>query len=117
MFNHNHIRLSGFVTSFEVFESEGKKPFAKIVLTTKTGDRTLWHTVLCYGDQVSIVKEHIQKGRCLGLVGRIDYQKWQTPEGGNRLSTNIVAKSLSFVYEKDVDDKWTNKYIASSDEA
>lgn len=113
----NRVELAGNVGNIDIYESEGKTPFAKVSLAennrylNKAGEtvqQTTWHTVVFYDKQVEAVKSAVSKGCQLFIIGRLSYHNWQTEAGENRQSACIVANQFQVVqHSKQSENKET----------
>ena len=99
----NQVSLCGFVGSVQIFDEEVKKPCARISLAThkrfksKEGEvqeKTQWHTLVCFGKHVKVVKEKISAGSQLLIVGELDYQEWTSEQGEKRNNTQIIVRNF-----------------------
>lgn len=99
----NRVELSGNVGNIDIFETEGKKPFARVSLaendryTNKNGEtfeRTTWHKLVFYGNVVSVLKDKVAKGSHLIVFGRLSYQDWEAEDGTKRQSAYVVVSQF-----------------------
>lgn len=80
------------VTNFSIATTETWKD--------KNGEKkeaTEWHRVGCFGKIAEIAGEYLKKGSSVYIEGKIKTRKWQTKEGEDRYSTEIVADRLQFL--------------------
>lgn len=57
--------------------------------------------VVCFGKTAENVAKYVQKGRQVIVSGRLQRRKWQTKEGENRYSVEIIANQVQFVGSSD----------------
>ena len=60
-------------------------------------ERTEWHRVVFFGRLAEIAAEHLRKGSQCYVEGRIQTRKWQTQDGQDRYSTEIIASEVQFL--------------------
>jgi single-strand DNA-binding protein len=60
-------------------------------------DHTEWHSVVAFGRTAENVAQYCRKGKQLFVEGRLQTRKWQTKEGVDRYSTEIVADNIRFL--------------------
>jgi single-strand DNA-binding protein len=53
-------------------------------------ERTEWHRVVIFGKVAEIAKQYLQKGRKVYVEGKLRTRKWQTQEGQDRWTTEVV---------------------------
>lgn len=53
--------------------------------------------VVCFGKTAENVAKYVKKGRQVIVSGRLQRRKWQTKEGENRYSVEIIANQVQFV--------------------
>jgi len=70
----------------------------------KAGERqekTEWHNIVMYRRLAEIAGEYLKKGRPVYLEGRLQTRKWQTKEGQDRYTTEIIADSMQMLGGRD----------------
>ena len=60
-------------------------------------ERTEWHNIVMYRKLAEIAGEYLKKGRPVYLEGRLQTRKWQTKEGQDRYTTEIVADQMQML--------------------
>jgi single-strand DNA-binding protein len=60
-------------------------------------DRTEWHRVVFFGRLAEIAGEYLRKGSQVYVEGRLQTRKWQTQEGQDRYTTEIVANEMQML--------------------
>ena len=71
----------------------------------KAGERqekTEWHNIVMYRRLAEIAGEYLKKGRPVYLEGRLQTRKWQTKEGQDRYTTEVIADSMQMLGGRDV---------------
>jgi single-strand DNA-binding protein len=66
----------------------------------QSGERkeaTEWHRVVFFSPLAEIVGEYLKKGRQVYVEGRLQTRKWQTQEGQDRYTTEIVANEMNML--------------------
>ncbi len=65
-----------------------------------TGERreeTEWHRVVFYNRLAEIAGEYLRKGRAIYVEGRLKTRKWQSKDGQDRYTTEIVADQMQML--------------------
>jgi len=60
-------------------------------------ERTEWHNIVMYRKLAEIAGEYLKKGRPVYVEGRLQTRKWQTKEGQDRYTTEIIADQMAGV--------------------
>ena len=60
-------------------------------------ERTEWHNIVMYRKLAEIAGEYLKKGRPVFIEGRLQTRKWQTKEGQDRYTTEIIAESMQML--------------------
>jgi single-strand DNA-binding protein len=63
-------------------------------------ERTEWHHIVMYRKLAEIAGEYLKKGSPVYLEGRLQTRKWQTKEGQDRYSTEIIADQMQMLGSK-----------------
>lgn len=64
-------------------------------------DETDWHNVKIWGKQAQIACDYVRKGHLVGIIGRLEYEKWtDRTSGENRSKPVIVADRLQLLTSK-----------------
>lgn len=64
-------------------------------------ERTEWHNIVMYRKLAEIAGEYLKKGRPVYLEGRLQTRKWQTKEGQDRYTTEIIADQMQMLGGRD----------------
>jgi len=54
-------------------------------------ERTEWHNVVFFGRLAEVVKQYLRKGSKIYVEGKLRTRKWQTQDGQDRYSTEVVV--------------------------
>jgi single-strand DNA-binding protein len=54
-------------------------------------ERTEWHNVVFFGKIAEVVKQYLHKGSKVYVEGKLRTRKWQTQEGQDRYTTEVVV--------------------------
>ena len=70
--------------------------------TGERKDRTEWHSVAIFNDNlVTIAERYLKKGSKVYIEGKLRTRKWTDKEGKERYSTEIIAEQLQMLGGKD----------------
>lgn len=59
-------------------------------------ERTEWHTVVIFNQQVAkIAEQYLKKGHLVFVEGMLGTRKWQDQNGQDRYSTEVVLKAFN----------------------
>ena len=64
-------------------------------------ERTEWHNIVIYRKLAEIAGEYLKKGRPVYIEGRLQTRKWQTKEGQDRYTTEIIADQMQMLGGRD----------------
>jgi len=84
----------------------------------KDNIKSEWHRIVFFGQLANTICKFADKGSRVYLEGALRTNKWTTPEGVIKYSTNIVANSIviiDFKKDKDKDESIDNDDILSVD--
>ena len=76
--------------------------------------------IITFGKTAEFTEKWLKKGMQIIVVGRIQVRKWETKEGENRYSTEIIAEEVEFADSKKEDkEDWkpADKQIDILDES
>ncbi len=60
-------------------------------------ERTEWHNLVFYRRLAEIAGEYLKKGSMIYVEGRLQTRKWQTKEGQDRYSTEIIVNEMTML--------------------
>jgi len=60
-------------------------------------NRTEWHNIVMYRKLAEIAGEYVRKGSSIYIEGRIQTRKWQTKDGQDRYTTEIIADTMQML--------------------
>jgi len=63
-------------------------------------ERTEWHNIVMYRKLAEIAGEYLKKGSPVYIEGKLQTRKWQTKEGQDRYTTEIIADSMQMLGSK-----------------
>jgi single-strand DNA-binding protein len=82
----------------EIFYSSDGDPIAKFSLAFKVSKKkTGWVQIVCFKKLAEISERFLHKGARIGILGTLDVNKWETDEGVQRSSFQLIANSLEFI--------------------
>jgi single-strand DNA-binding protein len=82
----------------EVFYSSDGNPVATFNLAFRSSKKkTVWLKITCFNRQAEVAERYLHKGARIGVVGYLDQQKWETDEGVQRSSYQLIANTLEFI--------------------
>jgi len=64
-------------------------------------EKTEWHNIVMYRKLAEIAGEYLKKGSSVFVEGSLQTRKWQTKEGQDRYTTEIVADTMQMIGGKD----------------
>ena len=50
-----------------------------------------------YGNQAEFLSQYLQKGRRVGIDGRLDWRSWEAQDGTKRSKVDVVAQTVQFL--------------------
>lgn len=100
----NKVQLIGHVGNEpEIKILEGGKRVAKFTIATnevyynenkeKITD-TQWHNVVAWGKVAEIIENFVNKGKEIGVEGKLTHRSYDDKEGNKRYYTEVVANEL-----------------------
>jgi len=72
-------------------------------------EKTEWHNIVMYRKLAEIAGEYLKKGRPVYLEGRLQTRKWQTKDGQDRYTTEIVADNMQMLGGRDAGTQAASK--------
>ncbi len=60
-------------------------------------ERTEWHRVSIWGAQAEACGRYLHRGSQVYIEGSIETRKWQAQDGGDRYSTEVKARQVTFL--------------------
>ena len=64
-------------------------------------EKTEWHNIVMYRKLAEIAGEYLKKGSSIFVEGSLQTRKWQTIEGQDRYTTEVVADTMQMLGGKD----------------
>ena len=65
--------------------------------TGEKQEKTEWHRVVLFARLAEIAGEYLRKGSQVYIEGRLQTRKWQTKDGQDRYTTEIVANDMQML--------------------
>ena len=60
-------------------------------------EKTEWHNLVFYRRLAEIAAEYLKKGSQIYVEGRLQTRKWQTKEGQDRYTTEIIVNEMTML--------------------
>ena len=60
-------------------------------------DKPNFFDVKVYGNQAEFLSQYLQKGRRVGVDGRLDWRSWEAQDGSKRSKVDVVAQTVQFL--------------------
>lgn len=57
-----------------------------------------YHRVIAWGKLAELCRQHLSKGRLIFVEGRIRSRTWLDAEGNKRISYEIIAENIRFIF-------------------
>ena len=64
-------------------------------------EKTEWHNIVMYRKLAEIAGEYLKKGNSIFVEGSLQTRKWQTKEGQDRYTTEVLATTMQMLGGKD----------------
>ncbi|WP_282117147.1 single-stranded DNA-binding protein [Cellulophaga baltica] len=100
----NHVQLIGNVGQEPTITNlESGKKVARFSLATNEnykdskGEKqtdTNWHTVVAWGKTAEIIEKYVNKGKEVGLVGKLKTRTYEAEDGNQRYVTEVEANEI-----------------------
>ena len=82
----------------EIFYGSGGDPVATFNLAFRSSiKKSNWIKVTCFGRLADVASRYLHKGARIAIVGTLDQNKWETDEGVQRSSLQLIANSIEFI--------------------
>ena len=66
-----------------------------MAVNDRRNEDTLYLNVLCFGKMAEALKDHLQKGRLVGVQGKIKVDDYEDKNGNSRTSVCVMADDIS----------------------
>jgi len=106
----NHVQLIGNVGQDpSITNLESGKKVARFSLATNEnyknskGEKqtdTNWHTVVAWGKTAEIIEKYAEKGKEIGVVGKLKTRTYTTEDNSQRYVTEVVADEILLMGSK-----------------
>lgn len=60
-------------------------------------EKTEWHNLVFYRRTAEVVGEYLKKGSQIYIEGKLQTRKWQTKEGQDRYTTEIIVNEMQML--------------------
>jgi len=71
-------------------------------------ERTEWHNIVMYRKLAEIAGEYLKKGAPVYLEGKLQTRKWQTKEGEDRYTTEVICDQMQMLGTKGASNNDSN---------
>lgn len=88
-----YLPSGGAVTNFSIATSESWKDKN----SGQRQERTEWHNIVIFNKLAEIAGEYLRKGSMVYIEGSLRTRKWQTQDGSDRYTTEIVASVMQML--------------------
>jgi len=106
----NKVQLIGNVgREPEIVNLESGKKLAKFSVATNesykngNGERitdTQWHNIVAWGKTAGLVEKYVNKGKEVGVEGKLTSRSWDDKDGAKRYITEVVCNELLLLGQK-----------------
>lgn len=106
----NKVQLIGNVgREPEIVNLESGKKLAKFSVATNesykngNGERitdTQWHNIVAWGKTAELVEKYVNKGKEVGVEGKLTSRSWDDKDGAKRYITEVVCNELLLLGQK-----------------
>ncbi|OEY73666.1 single-stranded DNA-binding protein [Salegentibacter salarius] len=106
----NKVQLIGNVgREPEIVNLESGKKLAKFSVATNenykngNGERvtdTQWHNIVAWGKTAELVEKYVNKGKEVGVEGKLTSRSWDDKDGTKRYITEVVCNELLLLGQK-----------------
>jgi len=79
------------------YSSEGTQVATFNLAFRSSKQKTGWIKVTCFNRLAEIAERHLHKGARVAVVGTLDQHRWETDEGVQRTSFQLIANSIEFI--------------------
>jgi single-strand DNA-binding protein len=80
------------------YRVQRNQPVATFNLAFRSSKKkTCWIKCTCFHRLAEVAEKYLHKGARIALVGTLDVNKWETDEGVNRSSYQLIANSIEFI--------------------
>ena len=82
----------------EIFYSSTGDPVASFSLAFHSSKKkTGWIKVVCFQKLADVAAKYLHKGARIAVIGTLDQHRWETDEGIQRTSFQLLANTLEFI--------------------
>lgn len=123
----NVVALIGNLTKAPELRDAAGTPVASLRLAVngraKKGDEWVdvpnFFNVTVWGRQAELAAEYLDRGRQVGVQGRLQWREWEAEDGTSRQAVEIVAESLDYLAKPAGREEATEEpgeHVAAEDE-
>jgi single-strand DNA-binding protein len=80
---------------FNVTQKGSSMAKFRMAVNDRRNDDTLYLNVLCFGKMAEALKDHLTKGRLVGVQGKIKIDDYKDKEGKDKTSVCVMADEIS----------------------
>lgn len=100
----NHVQLIGRVGQTpEIRNLEDGRKIANLSIATNESyrnakgekiEQTYWHNLVAWGKTAELIENYVEKGKEIGIGGKLTNRTYETKEGQKRYITEIVVQEV-----------------------
>ncbi len=100
----NHVQLIGRVGQTpEIKNLEDGRKIANLSIATNESyrnakgekiEQTYWHNLIAWGKTAELIENYVEKGKEIGIGGKLTNRTYETKEGQKRYITEIVVQEV-----------------------
>lgn len=108
---NNNVKLIGNLgMDPEIKNLESGKRLAKFSIATSSSYKNAagekvkesqWHNIVAWGKTAEIAEKYLSKGSRVAIEGKLNNRKYETPEGGKKYITEVVASEIMMLNDKE----------------
>ena len=82
----------------EVFYNPEGNPVASFNIAFHSSKKkTGWIKVVCFHKLAEVASQYLHKGARIAVIGTLDQHRWETDEGIQKSSFQLIANTLEFI--------------------
>lgn len=78
-------------------------------------ERTEWHRIVAWGKLAELAGQYLAKGRQVYVEGKLQTRSWDDKNGVKRYTTEVLARSVTFLGSKPQGDRGPDTVSAEED--
>jgi single-strand DNA-binding protein len=79
------------------YSSEGNPVTSFNIAFHSSKKKTCWIKVVAFQKLADICGQYLHKGAKIAVIGTLDQNKWETDEGQNRSTFQLIANNIEFI--------------------